>query len=69
MGEVVPLSTTHMSDPDLNAIATYLKSLPGKTGGSALPERRLHDRRDRVLLYGCRASGQSSKCGWRSHLS
>jgi mono/diheme cytochrome c family protein len=39
MGEVVTLSTTHMSDPDLNAIATYLKSLPGKTGGSALPER------------------------------
>ncbi|WP_024519121.1 cytochrome c [Bradyrhizobium sp. Tv2a-2] len=31
MGEVVTLSTAHMTDPDLNAIATYLKSLPGKT--------------------------------------
>jgi len=31
MGEVVTLSTAHMTDPDLNAIATYLKSLPGKS--------------------------------------
>ena len=31
MGEVVTLSTAFMTDPDLNAIATYLKSLPGKT--------------------------------------
>jgi mono/diheme cytochrome c family protein len=31
MGEVVTLSTAHMTDPDLNAIATYLKSLPGRT--------------------------------------
>ena len=37
-GEVVTLSTAHMSDPDLNAIATYLKSLPGKTSaGTPLP--------------------------------
>jgi mono/diheme cytochrome c family protein len=37
MGEVVTLSTAHMTDPDLVAIATYLKSLPGKTAsGSAL---------------------------------
>ncbi len=34
MGEVVTLSTSHMTDPDLNAIATYLKSLPGKNDGS-----------------------------------
>jgi mono/diheme cytochrome c family protein len=31
MGEVVTLSTTHMTDPDLKAIATYLKSLPGRS--------------------------------------
>jgi mono/diheme cytochrome c family protein len=31
MGEVVTLSTAYMTDPDLNAIATYLKSLPGRT--------------------------------------
>lgn len=31
MGEVVTLSTAQMTDPDLNAIATYLKSLPGRT--------------------------------------
>jgi mono/diheme cytochrome c family protein len=31
MGEVVTLSTAFMTDPDLKAIATYLKSLPGKT--------------------------------------
>jgi mono/diheme cytochrome c family protein len=38
MGEVVTLSSAHMTDPDLNAIATYLKSLPGKSdGGSPLP--------------------------------
>jgi mono/diheme cytochrome c family protein len=37
MGEVVTLSTANMSDPDLNAIATYLKSLPGKTDGAAPP--------------------------------
>lgn len=30
MGEVVTLSTAHMSEPDLDAIATYLKSLPGR---------------------------------------
>jgi mono/diheme cytochrome c family protein len=30
MAEVVALSTTHMTDPDLKAIATYLKSLSGK---------------------------------------
>ena len=35
MGEVVTLSTAFMTDPDLNAIATYLKSLPGKSDGSA----------------------------------
>jgi mono/diheme cytochrome c family protein len=35
MGEVVTLSTAYMSDPDLNAIATYLKSLPGKTDGAS----------------------------------
>jgi mono/diheme cytochrome c family protein len=38
MGEVVTLSTAHMKDPDLEAIATYLKSLRGKTnGGAPLP--------------------------------
>jgi mono/diheme cytochrome c family protein len=38
MGEVVTLSTAHMTDPDLNAIATYLKSLPGKSdAASPLP--------------------------------
>lgn len=30
MAEVVTLSTEHMTDPDLSAIATYLKSLSGK---------------------------------------
>jgi mono/diheme cytochrome c family protein len=30
MAEVVSLSTEHMTDPDLGAIATYLKSLSGK---------------------------------------
>jgi mono/diheme cytochrome c family protein len=30
MAEVVTLSTEHMTDPDLRAIATYLKSLSGK---------------------------------------
>jgi mono/diheme cytochrome c family protein len=30
MAEVVSLSTEHMADPDLKAIATYLKSLSGK---------------------------------------
>jgi mono/diheme cytochrome c family protein len=37
MGEVVSLSTTHMTDSDLNAIATYLKSLPGKPGDASPP--------------------------------
>jgi mono/diheme cytochrome c family protein len=31
MGEVVTLSTAYMTDTDLSAIATYLKSLPGET--------------------------------------
>jgi mono/diheme cytochrome c family protein len=30
MAEVVSLSTEHITDPDLRAIAMYLKSLPGK---------------------------------------
>src|ERR1700722_20295656 len=38
MGEVVTLSTAKMTDPDLAAIATYLKSLPGRSQTpSALP--------------------------------
>jgi mono/diheme cytochrome c family protein len=38
MGEVVTLSTAFIGDADLDAIATYLKSLPGKTnGGISLP--------------------------------
>jgi mono/diheme cytochrome c family protein len=38
MGEVVTLSTAFTRDADLDAIATYLKSLPGKTnGGTSLP--------------------------------
>lgn len=37
MGEVVTLSTTYMTDPDLNAIATYLKSLPGRTESAPAP--------------------------------
>jgi mono/diheme cytochrome c family protein len=37
MGEVVSLSTAHMRDPDLNATATYLKSLPDKSGAGASP--------------------------------
>jgi mono/diheme cytochrome c family protein len=37
MGEVVTLSTANMTDADLSAIASYLKSLPGRTtGGSPL---------------------------------
>ena len=35
MTEVVENSTQHMSEQDLNAIATYLKSLNGKDGGTA----------------------------------
>jgi mono/diheme cytochrome c family protein len=35
MSEVVTLSTAHINDPDLNAIATYLKSLPGTAGGAS----------------------------------
>jgi len=35
MGEVVTLSTAFMTDSDLRAMATYLKSLPGKTRDSA----------------------------------
>jgi mono/diheme cytochrome c family protein len=38
MGEVVALSTAKMTDPDLAAIALYLKSLPGRSQApSALP--------------------------------
>ncbi|WP_426440501.1 c-type cytochrome [Bradyrhizobium genosp. P] len=37
MGEVVSLSTAHMRDPDLNATATYLKSLPDKSAGTSPP--------------------------------
>ncbi len=39
MGEVVTLSTAFMTDGDLKAIATYLKSLPGKADApTALPQ-------------------------------
>jgi mono/diheme cytochrome c family protein len=40
MGEVVTLSTAFMTDSDLNTIATYLKSLPGKTDGTSTPPAR-----------------------------
>jgi mono/diheme cytochrome c family protein len=32
MGEMVTLSTSKLTDDDINAIATYLKSLPGRQG-------------------------------------
>jgi mono/diheme cytochrome c family protein len=35
MGEVVTPSTAHMTEPDLEAIASYLKSLPGKTSADS----------------------------------
>jgi mono/diheme cytochrome c family protein len=35
MAEAVALSTSHMTDDDIKAIATYLKSLPGKTDSPA----------------------------------
>jgi len=41
MGEAVTLSTAFMTDSDLNAIATYLKSLPGK--GDAPPAVSAND--------------------------
>jgi mono/diheme cytochrome c family protein len=41
MGEAVTLSTAFMTDSDLNAIATYLKSLPGK--GDAPPAISAND--------------------------
>jgi mono/diheme cytochrome c family protein len=34
MAEEITLSSSHMTDADLTAIATYLKSLPGQTGAS-----------------------------------
>jgi mono/diheme cytochrome c family protein len=34
MAEAVELSTSRMTDADVKAIATYLKSLPGKTAGT-----------------------------------
>jgi mono/diheme cytochrome c family protein len=38
MAEAVSLSTSHMTDEDTQAIATYLKSLPGRdSGDTALP--------------------------------
>jgi mono/diheme cytochrome c family protein len=37
MGEVVTLSTAKMTDPDLAAIATYLKSLPGRSQAPSAP--------------------------------
>ena len=36
MGEEVSLSSAHMTDEDLKAIATYLKSLPGR-GDAPIP--------------------------------
>jgi mono/diheme cytochrome c family protein len=35
MAEAVSLSTSHMTDADTGAIATYLKSLPGREGSEA----------------------------------
>jgi mono/diheme cytochrome c family protein len=40
MGEVVTLSTAKMTDPDLAAIATYLKSLPGSSQAPSAPTDR-----------------------------
>jgi mono/diheme cytochrome c family protein len=47
MAEVVTLSTEHITDPDLKAIATYLKSLSGKQGH---PETLLKD--DAAMVSG-----------------
>jgi mono/diheme cytochrome c family protein len=47
MAEVVTLSTEHMTDPDLKAIATYLKSLSGKQDH---PETLLKD--DAAMVSG-----------------
>jgi hypothetical protein len=37
MAETIAASTSHMSDADLKAIATYLKDQLGKSGPSAVP--------------------------------
>jgi mono/diheme cytochrome c family protein len=37
MGEVISLSTARMTDADLNAISTYLKSLPGENDRPSSP--------------------------------
>ena len=37
MSETLNLSTSHMTDADLHAIAVYLKDLPGGTAASPPP--------------------------------
>ena len=39
MAEEITLSSSQMTDADLTAIATYLKSLPGQTGAAPAPPR------------------------------
>jgi mono/diheme cytochrome c family protein len=57
MGEVVEHSTSHLSDADLHAIATYLKDLPapqrGKSGDDKKPAQDVMTRGRLVYLDQC----------------
>jgi mono/diheme cytochrome c family protein len=54
MGEVVSYSTSLMSDQDLNAIATYLKSVPSSPAGrSSSPDSGAMKRGEQIFSDGC----------------
>ena len=61
MSEVVTHSTAKMSDADLQAIATYLKSMPGSAERQAVaaPDRAVMDAGKAIYLDSCSACHRS----------
>ena len=70
MAEVVHDSTQHMSEPDLRAMATYLKSLPARSSDDASPMETtaamridLMERGARVYATACVGCHRSTGAG------
>ena len=58
MAEVVHDSTQHMTEPDLRAMATYLKSLPPKSSDDAAPMETTAAMRIDLMERGARVYGE-----------
>ena len=66
MSETLNLSTSHMSDADLKAIATYLKDQPGRNEAAPTPDQAVTKAGSKIYAdecSGCHGSGGKGEAG------